>query len=77
MRLMPCYVALCYSMMCHVTFHIILWTVCVNGRFHVSTLFVRERSGSVVECLTRDRRAAGSSLTGVTALWFLSKTHLS
>ena len=28
----------------------------------------RERSGSVVECLTRDRRAAGSSLTGVTVL---------
>ena len=27
-----------------------------------------ERSGSVVECLTRDRRAAGSSLTVVTAL---------
>ena len=27
----------------------------------------RERSGSVVECLTRDRRVAGSSLTGVTA----------
>ena len=25
-----------------------------------------ERSGSVVECLTRDRRAAGSNLTGVT-----------
>ena len=38
---------------------------------------VGERSGSVVECLTRDRRAAGSSLTGVTALWSLSKTHLS
>ena len=37
----------------------------------------RERSGSVVECLTRDREAAGSSLTGVTALWSLSKTHLS
>ena len=37
----------------------------------------RERSGSVVECLTRDRRAAGSSLTGITALWSLSKTHLS
>ena len=36
-----------------------------------------ERSGSVVECLTRDRRAAGSSLTGVTELWSLSKTHLS
>ena len=31
----------------------------------------------VVECLTRDRRAAGSSLNGVTALWSLSKTHLS
>ena len=38
---------------------------------------LRERSGSVVECLTRDRRVAGSSLTGVTALWSLSKTHLS
>ena len=38
---------------------------------------IMERSGSVVECLTRDRRAAGSSLTGVTALWSLSKTHLS
>ena len=33
----------------------------------------RERSGSVVECLTRDRGAAGSSLTGGS----LSKTHLS
>ena len=37
----------------------------------------RERIGSVVECLTRDRGTAGSSLAGVTALWFLSKTHLS
>ena len=36
-----------------------------------------ERSGSVVECLTRDRGAAGLGLTGVTALWSLSKTHLS
>ena len=36
-----------------------------------------ERSGSVVECLTRDQRATGSSLTDVTALWSLSKTHLS
>ena len=26
---------------------------------------VRERSGSVVECLIRDRRAGGSSLTGL------------
>ena len=37
----------------------------------------RERSGAVVECLTQDRRAVGSSLTGVTALWSLSKTNLS
>ena len=28
----------------------------------------REGSGSVVECLTRDRAAAGSSLTGITVL---------
>ena len=37
----------------------------------------RERSGSVVECLTLDRRAVGSSLTDVTAMWSLNKTHLS
>ena len=36
-----------------------------------------ERSGSVVECLTRDLGAAGLSLTDFTALWSLSKTHLS
>ena len=36
----------------------------------------REHSGSVVECLSRDQGAAGSSLTRVTALWSLSKTHL-
>ena len=30
--------------------------------------FTWERSGSVLECLTRDRRAAGLSLNGVTAL---------
>ena len=40
-------------------------------------VFGHHENGSVVECLTRDRRAAGSSLTGVTALWSLSKTHLS
>ena len=33
----------------------------------ISTV-IRERSGSVVECLTRNRRAAGSNLTDVTAL---------
>ena len=35
-------------------------------RILVNLTYVRlKRSGSVVECLTRDRRAAGSSLTGV------------
>ena len=37
----------------------------------------RERSGSVAECLTRDREAAGLSLADVNALLSLSKTHLS
>ena len=32
---------------------------------------------SLIECSTRDRRAGGSSVTGVTALWSLSKKHLS
>ena len=41
------------------------------------TILSRESSSSVVECLTRDREVAGSSFTGVTALWSLSKTHLS
>ena len=36
----------------------------------------REHSGSVVECLTQDRGAAVSILTGVTGLWSLTKTHL-
>ena len=31
----------------------------------------------MVECLTRDRGAAGSSLTGVTVMCSLSKTRLS
>ena len=38
---------------------------------------IRLSGSSVVECLTRDRGAAGSSLTGVTVLWSLSKTHIS
>ena len=33
-----------------------------------------DRSGSMLECLTGDRGAADSSLTGITALWSLSKT---
>ena len=36
---------------------------------HFTHLIFRERSGSVVECLIGDRGAAGSSLTGVTALY--------
>ena len=53
--------------------------VCIGTHAHGSkvTLLLRERSGSMVDCLTRDRRVPGSSLTGVTALWSLSKTHLS
>ena len=45
-----------------------------NCCFSVSLAFIHhyidipERSGSVVECLTRDRGAAGSNLTGVAAL---------
>ena len=35
---------------------------------HFQTSGLWERSGSVVECLTRDRGAVGSSHTGVTAL---------
>ena len=49
----------------------------VTAHLHCQNIRLAERSGSVVECLTRDRRVAGSSLTGVTALWSLSKTHLS
>ena len=48
-----------------------------SGAINRSISRLIERSGSVVECLTRDRGVAGSSLTGVTALWSLSKTHLS
>ena len=48
-----------------------------NERVREAQDDVRERSGSVVECLTGDRGAAGSSLSSVTVLWSLSKTHLS
>ena len=37
-------------------------------KLYVASVDIRERSGSVKECLTRDRRAVGSSRTGVTAL---------
>ena len=48
-----------------------------NNFTHFFFEWSEERSGSVAECLTRDQRAVGSSLTGDTALWSLSKTHLS
>ena len=44
---------------------------------YLHKILKRERSGSVVECLTRARTAAGSNLTSLTALWSLSKAHLS
>ena len=37
----------------------------------------RERSDAVIDGLTPDRGALGSRLIGVTALWSLSKAHLS
>ena len=62
----------------------ILLSVCIhfscifNVFINIDLIQIRERSGSVVECLTRNRGAAGLNLTGVTALWSaLSKTHLS
>ena len=41
---------------------------CVRACVCVCVCVCVYRSGSVVECLTRDPRVAGSSLTGVTAL---------
>ena len=49
--------------------------ICLTGHHSgkqknsICNQFFVERSGSMVQCLTRDRRA--------TALWSLSKTHLS
>ena len=47
------------------------------GNLAIFVLRFGQQRGSVVECLTRDREAAGSSLTNVIALWSMSKTHLS
>ena len=52
------------------------WPYCTQNSDEFNPLSW-ERSGSVVECLTWDRRAAGLNLTGVTVLWSLSKTQLS
>ena len=46
-----------------------LLVVCKLGETGWSfLLYIQEGSGSVVECLTRDREAAGSSLTGFTVM---------
>ena len=42
-----------------------------------SSIMLFPPASAVVECLTRNLEAVGSSLTGVAALWSLSKTHLS
>ena len=51
------------------------WSILQNITKCKYTLQPRERSGSVVECLTQDRRAAGSSLTSVTA-WCPLARHI-
>ena len=43
-------------------------TVQTNVKLQQNTSIYRERSDSVVECLTRDRGAAISNLTSITAL---------
>ena len=47
--------------------------VMLRRSYFVTTEFYKVRSGSVVECLTRDRRATGSSLKSVTALCPLAR----
>ena len=71
----PLYIILCRyqnlkNMVKLIFLDIKIWEVILSivsyGYIHHAEF--RERSGSVVECLTRDRDAAGSSLSGVTAL---------
>ena len=45
----------------------------LDSIYYMTLSILWERSDSVVECLTPDRGAAGLILTGVTALWSLSK----
>ena len=56
---------------------IIDWYVKNQNKQKQYRLTKRKHGSVVVECLIQDWRAEGSSLTGVTALWSLSKTHLS
>ena len=55
-------------------------TQLTDARLYTLLIVMGQVLGSavaLVECLTRDRRDAGSSLTGIPALWSLSETHLS
>ena len=60
------YVLTLYSILTPLKYHVFV-NIMENGAFASFSMYI-ERSGSVVECLTLDRRAAGSSLTSVTAL---------
>ena len=40
----------------------------LNGQIPLDKLRLNQRGSPVVECLTRDREAVGSSLTGITGL---------
>ena len=44
--------------------------------YGVDKTFKGKSSGSVVACWTQDRVAAGSSLTGVTAVWSEQDTFI-
>ena len=57
----------CHGLVCSM----LLWHLLIK----LTYFFLRERSGCVVECLTRNRETLGLSLTGVTVLWSL-KRHI-
>ena len=49
-------------------FHMLFTHKKIADLYFSMYMYGREHSGSVVECLTQDQRAVGSSLTGVTVL---------
>ena len=53
----------------HLFFYLALFNTISTSYFQL----IWERSDSVVECMTRDREAGGSSLTGVTVMLSLSE----
>ena len=55
----------CFMIKCYIPYSEKLYTF-QNIKYYIK--IDRERNGSVIECLTLDRGAAGSSLTGVTVL---------